>query len=210
MRRLAVVVLVLLLGLLVAADYGARRVAEAQLRDRLAGSVKQASSPEAHIRSFPFLGRLLVSGTVSDVDVALHGVVSHRLRFRIITADLQDVHVDRDRLLSDRKVVVLSLARGTATAEIDDRDLSELLGASVRIGNGSATVSAGGRSLTLALSLGNGSLVVQAPTAGIRSTTFPIPKLPLLPCASRLTLVPGVIRVTCDFDQVPPELRTPH
>ena len=210
MRRLGFFVLVLLLGLLLAADYGARRVAEVQLRDRLAARVNQASQPEAGIHSFPFLGRLLVSGTVSEVDVALHGVVSHRLRFRTVSADLHDVRIDRNRLLSDRKVVVLGLARGTATAEIDDRDLSEVLGAAVRIGNGSATISAGGRSVTLELSLANGVLVVQAPSVGIRPGSLPIPKLPLLPCASRITLVPGTIRLTCEFNQVPAELQIPH
>ncbi|HTJ76485.1 MAG TPA: LmeA family phospholipid-binding protein, partial [Acidimicrobiales bacterium] len=104
-----------MLGLLVAADLAVRSAAEGQLRRRVAAAAAPAGATTARIDSFPFLGRLLVSGQVSRVEVSAADVTVEGLTFARVAVDLRDVTFDRNRLLSDRTVVLSSLNRGTAS-----------------------------------------------------------------------------------------------
>ena len=203
MRKLLVLVVVIV-GLLVVADIGARSVVEAQLRDR----VKLAAAPEgdtsAHISSFPFLGRLLTSGDVSRIRVATGGVTVEGLTFARLAVDLDDVTLDRDRLVSERKLVLTNLRRGTAEAEVTQDELSQRLGVPVTLEAGRARVRVGGQMVTATASVKDNTL--RLAVAGLSVPSLHIPKLPLVPCVADARIEPGRVVLTCTVDQVPPEL----
>lgn len=194
----------MLVGLLVAADLGVRSVAEGQLRDRVRLAAAPAGATTARIESFPFLGRLLSSGSVSRIEVSAAEVTVEGLTFARVALDLRDVTFDRDRLLSDRKVVLSGLERGMATAEITQDQLSERLGVAITLSAGKAQVRVAGQTVTAAASVTDNTLRLSVP--GLSVPALGIPKLPLVPCVADAEILPGRVRLTCSVDQIPAEL----
>ena len=187
-----------------AADVGARSVAESQIRDRVVIAAGPAGETSARIDSFPFLGRLLTGGDVSRLRVAAADVTVEDLTLARVALDLHGVTLDRDRLLSEQKVVLTALDRGTATAELSAEQLSERLGIAVTLETGRARVRVAGQTVTATASISDNRL--RLTVAGFDVPTLRIPRLPLLPCVADAEILPGRIRMTCSVDQIPPEL----
>jgi hypothetical protein len=202
--RKLLLLLVVILGLLVAADVGVRSVAESQLRDRVATTATPAGATTAHIESFPFLPKLLLSGDVSRIKVSAAEVTVEGLTFARIGLDLSDVTFDRERLVSERKVVLADLGQGTATAEVTQDQLSERLGVAVTLEAGRARVRVAGQTVTATAAVTDNTL--RLTVAGASIPALRIPKLPLLPCVANAQIVPGRVRLTCSVDRVPAEL----
>ena len=196
--------LAVLAGLLVAADVGARSVAESQIRDRVVIAAGPAGETSARIDSFPFLGRLLTGGDVSRLRVAAADVTVEDLTLARVALDLHGVTLDRDRLLSEQKVVLTALDRGTATAELTAEQLSERLGIAVTLETGRARVRVAGQTVTATASISDNRL--RLTVAGFDVPSLRIPRLPLLPCVADAEILPGRIRMTCSVDRIPPEL----
>ena len=198
------VLAVVVIGLLVVADLGARQVAEEQIAERVAATEGVQGQARARITSFPFLGRLLASGTVTDLSVSVDDVVAERLRFATVAVDLDEVRVSRDELLSGRRVVLRDVGRGTARADMTQEELSRLVGLPVTVEPGRVSVRVAGRQVTATASVrGN---VLRLAVAGAQLPALTIPRLPLVPCLADLELLPGRVRLTCRLDQVPPDL----
>ena len=191
--------------MVVAADVGVRSVAESQLRDRVATEAAvPAGATTARIESFPFLGRLLASGTVARIRVAAAAITGAGLTFARVAVDLEEVTFDRDRLLAEGKVVLSDLDRGTAVAEVTQEHLSERLGVAVTLEAGRARVRVAGQTVTAAASVTDNTLRLSV--AGLSVPALRIPRLPLLPCVADVEILAGRIRLTCSVDEVPPEL----
>lgn len=191
-------------GLLVAADIGVRSVAESQLRDRVVAAVSPGGATSARISSFPFVARLLTSGDVARIRVAAADVTVERLTFATVSVDLQDVTLDKTRLFSERKIVLESLGKGTATAELTQDRLSDALGVPVTLTPGHIGVQVAGQQVTAMATVSDNTLRVTV--AGLSVPGLKIPTLPLLPCVANAVVLAGRIRLTCSVDQVPPEL----
>ena len=191
-------------GLLVAADVGARSVAESQIRDRVVVAAGPAGETAARISSVPVLLRLFTAGDVSRIRVSADDVTVENLTLARVALDLHGVTIDRDRLLSEQKVVLTALDRGTATAEVTAAQLSERLGVAVTLESGRARVGIAGQTVTAAASISDNRL--RLTVAGVDIPTLRIPRLPLLPCVADAEILPGRIRMTCSVDQVPAEL----
>ncbi len=187
-----------------AADLGVRTVAESQLRKRVEAASPPAGAASARIESFPFLGRLLLSGDVSRIRVAVADVTVEGLTFARVALDLSKVTFDRDRLLSQQQVVLESLERGAAVAEVTQEHLSERLGVTVTLEAGRARVLVAGQTVTATASVRHNTL--RLAVAGLSVPALQIPRLPLLPCVADAEILPGRIRLTCSVDQVPAEL----
>ena len=187
-----------------AADVAARVVAEAQLRDRARAAARPAGATSARIESFPFLGRLLGSGQVARVRVSAADVTVQGLVLARISLDLDHVTLDRSRLFSERTVVLESLRRGTAVAEVTQDRLSDALGVPVVLDAGRARVRVAGQLVTAKASVSDNTLRLSV--AGLSVPALKIPKLPLVPCVADAAILAGRIRLTCSVEQVPPEL----
>ena len=194
----------MLAGLLIAADIGARTVAESQIRDRVVIAAGPAGETTARIDSFPFLVRLLTSGEVSRLRVAAADVTVEQLTMARVALDLHGVTLDRDRLLSEQKVVLSDLDRGTATADITAEQISERVGVTVTLEPGRARVRVAGQSVTATASVTDNTLRLSV--SGLTVPALRIPRLPLLPCVADAEILAGRVRLTCSVDQVPPEL----
>jgi hypothetical protein len=194
----------------VVADVAARGVAEDQLRRRVISRVEAsgggpAGSVSAKVSSFPFLGRLLVSGTISEVDVSLADVTVRGVTFASVGVELQSVHIDRDSLVQDRRVALKSIGRGTAVVEISGDEISRLLGVTVVLEDGRARVRVAGQLVTVSARLDGDSLVVGA--LGLSLPPIPKPPHPLVStCLGGTEIRAGRLRITCSLDHVPIEL----
>ncbi|MEA2931925.1 MAG: hypothetical protein QOI56_710 [Actinomycetota bacterium] len=194
---------------LVVADVAARGVAEDQLRQRVTSRLESSGSEvggpvSAGISSFPFLGRLLVSGTISQVNVAVHDLTVRGVTFASVGVELRAVRIDRDSLVQDRRVALAGIGRGTAVVEISGDEVSRLVGVPVVLEDGRARVRVGGVLVTVAARVEGSTLVLAA--GGVTLPAIDIPPLPLVACVSGAEILPGRLRLTCTLDQVPVEL----
>ena len=203
MRKLLVALAVLVVAL-VAGDFLAKAYATNQLRDRAERAVHGAMSADASISSFPFTGRLLLAGEVQNVHVRVGPVAAGRVTFSSVSVDLHDVHVDRHRLINDRKVQLTGLGRGTVTAELTDAEVSRLVGTPITFRPGRVTVSAAGVDVAATVQVTNGSMSF----GGLRlPISFRIPHAPLFPCdATSAVVKQGAVDLSCTVTSVPPEL----
>ena len=187
-----------------ASDIGARTVAESQLRDRVKVAAGAAGPTTARIDSFPFLPRLLSAGDVTRIRVAAADVVVEGLTFARVALDLRGVKFDRDLLLSEQKVVLADLDRGTATAEVTAEQLSQRVGYPVTLEPGRARVRVAGQTVTATASVADNTL--RLAVAGVAVPALRIPRLPLLPCVANAEILAGRVRLSCSVDEVPAEL----
>ncbi len=121
MRKLVVVGTVALL--LLAFDQAARVVAETKLASRAEEAVQESGSADASISSFPFVGRLLASNSITRVQVRVKGGRAGPLRLAAVVVDAHGVELDRQALFSG-KVRVDDIESGTNAEELDSRSLS--------------------------------------------------------------------------------------
>lgn len=163
-----------------------------------------AGETTAEIDSFPFIGRLATAGEVSRIRVSAADVTIEGVRFARIAVDLEDVTFDREPLLSDFKVVLKSLGRGTATAEVTAEELSDRLDLPITLEAGRARVRVAGQTVTATASVDDNTLRLSV--AGFSVPALRIPKLPLVPCVANAEILPGRVRLTCSVDEIPPEL----
>jgi hypothetical protein len=202
--KVLLVLAILIGGLLVAADVGSRAVAESQLRERVEAAARPGGGASARIRSFPFLGRLLASGSVSRMEVSVADVTVEDVTFARLAVDLRKVVFDRDKLLSERTVELRSIGRGTGVAEVDQAELSRLVGAPVVLEAGRARVRVVGQLVTATATVRDNTLRISV--SGLSVPPLRIPRLPLVPCVANIEILPGRLRLTCDLDRVPVEL----
>ncbi|HEY0638536.1 MAG TPA: DUF2993 domain-containing protein [Pseudonocardiaceae bacterium] len=99
MLKKAAIVLVVLIGLLVAVDFGSAAAAEYQVSKRLRGNLDLPDDPAVRINGFPFLLQAF-SGDYRDVDVAADRVTVARLRDIDVEATLHHVRVPFSDLVS--------------------------------------------------------------------------------------------------------------
>lgn len=203
MRKL--VVLGLLAVLLLVVDQGARLVVE----DRLEARARQAATDEdaahAGITSFPFLGRLLLSGSVPRVRVRVDRPRAGPLRLAAVVVEAFGVEVDRGGLASGR-VRLEDIDRGSVSVEIDGAALADTLGLPVTVDGGEVLVGLEGISVPARLDVGDGALVLRV--AGARALRVPVVRTPLIPCAVTSVAVEGDrVRLSCEVDELPPALR---
>jgi hypothetical protein len=202
--RKLLIALAILIVLLVIGDFVAKAYATSQLRDRAESHVRGATSASASISSFPFTLRLLIAGQVQKVHVSVSPVPAGRVTFTSVSVDLDDVHVDRNRLVNDRQVQLTGLGSGTVTAELSDTEISQLARTTVTFHPGRVTVSAAGLDVAATVQVNQGSLSF----GGLRlPLQIRIPRAPLFPCdATSAVVKEGAVELSCTVHQVPAEL----
>lgn len=214
MRKLVVVAV--LAGTLFAADVAARSWAEAKLAQQAVAYYPPSSAASASIRSFPFLGRLLLFGDVPGVSVRMENLRADLLMVRRLEFDLRSVRVDRGELFAGR-VRILDVGAGRIEALVDGSSLARAVGLDLRFSDGEVEihkqvrgvdVSARGR-VTLE---GNRLRIVPISVQGLGlpatafSVTFDIPGVRLLPCQAEVRPVAEGLLVACAVDEIPPAL----
>jgi hypothetical protein len=98
--KITVIVVVVVAGLLVGADYGLAAAAEYQVSKRMRTDLNLANDPSVNIHGFPFITQAL-AGDYQDITVNATGVpAKNTLRDLEVDADLHNVRVKLSDLLS--------------------------------------------------------------------------------------------------------------
>jgi hypothetical protein len=210
-----VVPTVLLLAL-VMGDQAAKGWAESKLAERAAAYYPPGSGSSASIHSFPFLGRLLISGSVPRVDVNLDDLKIETLVIRRLSINVSDVRLNRGELFHG-KVHVYDIGEGKIVATIDAPALAKAVGADLRITPGEVEihkriegvdvrakgkVSVKGNVLTVTPTSVEG-LNVPASTFAV---SYRIPGVQILPCQADVRLVQNGVVLSCKVTDVPAAL----
>lgn len=119
MRRLVIGVLVVV-GLLVAVDYGAAALAESAVARQMREQLGLRDDPDVRINGFPFLTQAL-SGHYDSIQVSAERVAVGELRELEVIAQLRDVEAPLGEVLGDGpKTFVVGSAEGYVRVGPDD------------------------------------------------------------------------------------------
>jgi hypothetical protein len=195
--KLLILALVVLAVLVLVIDLGARvaveRISARELRD---AEQIDAAGVETSIDSFPFLGRLLLSGETS-FSIVLEDVTEQGGRVDRIEFDVDGLVFDRGEAL-DRRVRIDSLDRVRATAVVEEDTISGSTGVAVDLEPGSATVA--GVSVGIAVD----GRVVRVSAPGLGPASFAVPSTDYLPCDPDLAIGRDRVELSCTTDTLPP------
>ena len=124
MRRL-IIILMVLGGLLVVADYGAAALAESAVSRQMRGELGLIDDPSVRINGFPFLTQA-IAGTYSSIDVDATRIQYGSFKELEINAQLHDVVAPLSMMLgSGPKSLAVSSAEGIV--KINAADLQRLI-----------------------------------------------------------------------------------
>jgi hypothetical protein len=119
MRRLVIALLVLA-GMLVAADFGAAALAESAVSRQMRAQLDLADDPSVRINGFPFLTQA-VAGRYSSVNVDASRIEVGQLQELSVTAQLRDVDAPLSMLLgSGEKTLRVREVEGTVRVPATD------------------------------------------------------------------------------------------
>lgn len=124
MRRLVIALLVLA-GLLVAADFGSAALAESAVSRQMRGQLGLVDDPAVRINGFPFLTQAL-SGQYSSVDVVASRISVGELQELDVSAQLRDVTAPLSMLLGSGPKT-LDVAEAEGTVRVPAADVERLL-----------------------------------------------------------------------------------
>jgi hypothetical protein len=178
--RKLLITLAILAGLLVAADFGMKAVAEGQAAKALQKSLRLSSKPSVSIQGFPFLTHLF-SGRFPSVDLEDRRFVAQNVPFDRALMTLRDVRFSSSDLLGGRGGRI-TVSGGNGSATITGAALTKALrdqGADVTVSfeDEKARVSSsalGGESAEARLRIHDGQLVLHSALPGsVLSLTIP-------------------------------------
>ena len=203
MRKL--VLLGLVAVVLLVADQSGRLAAEGRLASRARDAATDEDSATAAITSFPFLGRLLISGSVARVRIRVDGPRAGPLRLAAVVVEASGVVLDRGRLVQG-EVRVEDIDGGSVAVEIDGAALAETLRLPVTVRDGQVRLGVGGVAVPAAAEVDDGTLVLRA--GGLPAFRVPVVRTPLVPCTlATLTVTNDRVRMSCEMDELPSALR---
>lgn len=198
-----VAAVVVIVALLVAADFGARIYVQDQLGQRIDASVAGADA-QVKIGGFPFLFKLVTAGHVDRITAHLVHAADGAFVLDDIDITVTGVTINRSRFLQHRQLEIDHIDRGTVVAQMSQADLDQLVGVPVVLEQGTAQATVAGVTVTARVSVVNNRLEVHA--AGL-PVSVAIPALPVLPCQANIAIVPGRLIASCTFTQIPPALQ---
>lgn len=207
LKKLLVLFLLLIVGAYGVLEVAAKRLAEQKLAERAEAAAGGQAEATADVDSFPFVFKLLSSGSAGDISLHVTDVVTSQVVFSSVDVDLRGVTLDRGKLISDRRTEVTDIDSGTLTIRIDAAAVSKALrGLPVTIRDGRVEVQVAGQARAAAVTLAaRGSLRIGVPQGP--SVSVPIPRTALGSCdAGALTVDDDMIRLSCTMTEIPPAL----
>lgn len=125
--KITLITVVVLAGVLVAADYGLAAAAEYQVSKKMKTQLNLASDPSVNIHGFPFITQAL-AGDYRDITVNATGIAAkNTLRDLEVDADLYNVRVKLSDLLSGN-VSSVRVDQVAGQVKVKASDVGRLLG----------------------------------------------------------------------------------
>lgn len=192
-------------ALLGVGDVSARAFVETKVDARAQAQAPPGTTVDTSIGGFPFVPRLLLTSTVSDVGIHLENVNATVIDFSTVDINLRGVELDRSQMFA-RKARIKKIRIGTVEAVLTQEALSTALHVPVIIANGAVEVKVLGQTIGVQPSVdANGSFTLTG--AGIaQAFTLKIPASDYVPCIGEVTVLAGRIRFSCVIHDVPPAL----
>ena len=212
---LLVVPTVIVLALIVG-DQAAKGWAESQLASRAAAYYPPGAGSSASIHSFPFIGRLLFSGSVPRVDVNLDDLRIETVLVRQLSIHVSDVKLSRSELFHGR-VHLDDIGQGRIVATLDGPSLAKAMGVDVRFTPGEVEVHQKIQGVDVVAKgkvTVKGNLVAVTPTAveGLSvppsrlAISYRIPGIEILPCPADVRIIQNGVVLACNVSDVPAAL----
>lgn len=206
-----VIVLALIVG-----DQAAKGWAESQLASRAAAYYPPGAGSSASIHSFPFLGRLLFSGTVPRVDVNLDDLRIEAVLIRQLSIHVTDVKLSRGDLFHGR-VHLDDIGQGRIVATLDGPSLAKAAGVDVRFTPGEVEVHQKIQGVDVVAKgkvAVKGNVVTVTPTSveGLSvppsrfAISYRIPGIEILPCQADIKIIENGVVLACNVTDVPAAL----
>jgi hypothetical protein len=176
------VALVILVLVLIGADFGLRFLADYWVGRELQSSLSLSDRPSVSIGGFPFIPEL-ISGDVSSVAVTAKGSITQgKLPVHEVNLTLHDVSFSPRQLVAGGGTTIRA-AMGEGTASFTQGDLNAALGASIpvtiRFRNGRVVVRTGqsGQEFVATPSVSGGQLVLTPNQASIPRVSIDLPEI---------------------------------
>lgn len=183
----------------------ARGFVEETVNTRAEAEAPPETSVSAAIGGFPFLPRLLLRGEVSRADIHIENIDANGvIVFAEVDIDLRGVHLDRGRLINDRKARISSIDHGTVRATITASALGAALRVPVEMAEGVITVTVLRQKVQVTPQVRNGRLTLTGSLG--RAFALTIPATDFVPCMGDVEVEDGRMRVSCEIEEVPPAL----
>src|SRR5436190_7169878 len=146
MLRRFVISIAVLVGLLVAADFGLRLYSQHVVADEIQTSLELSEKPSVSFGGWPFVPHVL-SGDLPSATLSAKEFTAQGVRLTRVSMSLHDLHLASRRLLQAGESVI-KVKTGTGTAVLTAEDLnatlkSEHLPLEVSIQDGRATAGPG-------------------------------------------------------------------
>jgi len=129
MRKLVVSLVVA--GVLLGGDQAARVYAESKLAERAVAYYPPTTAADASIKSFPFVGRLLVRSDIREMRVGMENLRADVVLIRRLDLYLSDVELERNALLRG-EVELTDIGSGRIDALFDGPSLARAAGVDLR------------------------------------------------------------------------------
>lgn len=204
MKKLAIV-LVVVVGLLVAADFVVRNQVEGAVADAAHRRVSGVATVRAEIGSFPFVPRLALSGDVTSFVLEFEGVRRDPLPLANLRIDVRDIRLNNESLLHADELHIEDVGSATVSARVSLETLQSFaspLGLTLAIEEGRLRLtSAAGVSAEAAVRIDNNTLTVGA--GALPLVVLPLPTSDLVPCEAEATVRAGDIELSCTSDHLP-------
>lgn len=184
-RRIIFVTVLGLVAALAAGDLAAKHFAEQRIAAAIHDRTQGVTDVQVTIHSFPFVGRLLMQGAVSELDISLVGIAGHGIDVSRLEAKATDLRLDKGALFSKQNVHITAVDTVTITATVTEQALHKLLHVDVPLPEGATFAVTNGR--------------VRLP-AGL---SVPIPDAQLLPCAATVRVEHTAIVLRCTGHTLP-------
>jgi hypothetical protein len=193
-RKLLLLVLIGIVGLLVLGDRAAKGAAESAIASEIAKRTPGVGAVDAEIRSFPFVGRLLVQGVVPELTLDLDEVTGHGIDLADLRVVVRDLEIDRGE--------IIAIDSMTATATISEATVRAVSGADVRLLDGRVAVTVAGQTLEGKAVVRDGRVTVDA-FGGPLPFAIPVPDTGVLPCTPEVVVVEGALHLRCTSESLP-------
>lgn len=216
--RKSLIVVIILVGLLIAADRVAAVVASHEIADRVQTSYNLPSKPSVTVRGFPFLTQV-ASGNYDEIDLSIGQVASNGVQVDNLDAHLTGVHAPASDVLSHgsssitanqvtgRGTVPLSSVRsrlpqgvklGTEGGGLKLSGTVHYLGVSIPV-TAVAVLGVGDSGITVTPTKVSAGPGINAPASTISGQfrfVIPVPALPLHLHVTSVSVIPGGVRVS--------------
>jgi hypothetical protein len=213
-KKVLVVLLGLIVGLVVVGaivlwfvDQQARKYAQTEAEKRITERVVGSEGVDVEVDGFIVLFDVAVRGKIEGLHVRVDAIRSHGIELREIQLDIEDIELDRDQMLDDRRIVVTGISGASLVGYLHDDVVTKAAKHEVTFSRDGVTAEFRGHKVTANVAVRQRRVELSAAIPGAAPMTFPLPDRDILPCDPTVEVQEGRIELACHIDELPEAVR---